>query len=59
MGLSKAKSRLPVRISSENSSALSMKNVWMNELMIQIVPRNTKNSFSNQPVPFPIDSVWR
>jgi len=29
IGLSKAKSRLPVRISSLNSSALAMKNVWI------------------------------
>ena len=57
IGLSKAKSRLPVRISSLNSSALAMKNVWIKLFTIHTVPKKIKNSFSCQPVPRPISGV--
>jgi hypothetical protein len=60
IGLSSAKSSPPVRISSLNSSALGMINVCSKLVTIQVVARNTKNSYLPQPLPQPIDGVcWK
>ena len=58
IGLSRAKSSPPVRISSLISSQLGMKNACTRLLTSIVVARNAKNSYLPQPVSAPIESVY-